>query len=123
MSRAKDAVGGYGERIAARVLVEAGMTLLDRNWRCADGELDIVARDRDGTIVFCEVKTRRSNRFGIPAEAVGYAKVRRLRRLAASWLARHRGDSAAGQQVRFDVVSVWPSPSGRATTEHLRGAF
>lgn len=121
MGRAKDAVGGYGERIAARLLMDAGMTLLDRNWRCAEGELDIVARDRDGTVVFCEVKTRRSNRFGLPAEAVGYSKIRRLRRLAASWLDSHR--DAGAPRVRFDVVSVWPAAAGRAATEHLRGVF
>ena len=66
MAQAKDAVGAYGERVAARWLSDAGMLVLDRNWRCASGELDIVARDGD-TIVFCEVKTRRTQRFGVPA--------------------------------------------------------
>jgi putative endonuclease len=119
MSRASDAVGAYGERVAFRVLHEAGMRVLDRNWRCPRGELDLVAHDGD-TIVFCEVKTRRGDRYGVPAEAVGPAKARRLRALAAAWLAAHpqlRG------QVRFDVVSVWPQPAGRAAVEHLRGAI
>jgi putative endonuclease len=119
MTRTTDAIGAYGERVAALALIGAGMVVLDRNWRCASGELDIVARDGD-TIVFCEVKTRRGAGFGTPVEAVGYAKVRRLRALASSWLAAHpdvRGE------VRFDVVSVWPQPAGPATVEHLPGAF
>ncbi len=119
MPRAKDAVGRYGERVAARVLGEAGFVLLDQNWRCARGELDLVARD-GRTIVFCEVKTRRSAAFGTPIEALTPTKVRRLRTLAALWLAAHpdiRGP------VRFDVVSVWPQRAGPATVEHLRAAF
>jgi putative endonuclease len=93
------------------------MRVVDRNWRCRRGELDIVALD-GRTIVFCEVKTRRTATFGAPAEAVGPAKVRRLRALAAAWLTEHpdvRGE------VRFDVVCVLPQPSGPALVEHLRG--
>lgn len=119
MAQAKDAVGAYGERVAARTLTDAGMRVVDRNWRGPDGELDLVALD-GSTVVFCEVKTRRGTQFGAPAEAIGPAKVRRLRALAASWLAAHpqfRGD------VRFDVVSVWPRPAGPAAVEHVRGAF
>jgi putative endonuclease len=119
MTRAKDAVGAYGERVAARLLAENGMDLLDRNWRCPEGELDIVARDGD-TIVFCEVKTRRGERYGVPAEAVGPGKVRRLRALATLWLRAHPGRRGA---VRFDVVSVWARRTGAATVEHVRGAF
>lgn len=117
MSRVTDAVGAYGERVASRMLAEAGLVILERNWRCASGELDIVARE-GRTIVFCEVKTRRSETYGVPAEAVGTEKMRRLRALAALWLAAHpriRGE------VRFDVVSVWPQLSGPAAVEHLRG--
>ena len=119
MTRAKDAVGAYGERVAVRYLIDQGMVLLDRNWRCRGGELDAVLRDGD-TVVFAEVKTRRSGRFGPPAEAVVPAKVRRLRRLAALWLAQSR---VRPREVRFDVVSVLPRSSGPATVEHLRGAF
>jgi putative endonuclease len=124
MTRAKDAVGAYGERVAARTLADAGMQVLDRNWRCTTGELDIIARDGD-TIVFCEVKTRRGERFGAPAEAVGHAKIRRLRALATMWLAAHpgcRGPDGWGG-IRFDVVSVWPRPAGPAEVDHVRGAF
>lgn len=119
MTRAKDAVGAYGERVAARLLIQTGMHLLDRNWRCPTGELDIVARDGD-TIVFCEVKTRRGERYGAPAEAVGPGKIRRLRALAAAWLAAHPDRHG---QIRFDVVSVWARRTGAATVEHLRGVF
>lgn len=117
--RAKDAVGAYGERVAARHLQEAGLVVLARNWRCRDGEIDIVARDGD-TLVFCEVKTRRSDAYGTPAESLVAAKVARLRRLAGRWIAASGVHSPA---VRFDVVSVRPQRSGRARIEHLRGAF
>jgi putative endonuclease len=119
MTQAKDAVGAYGERVAAAHLVEQGMVVLDRNWRCRSGEIDLILRD-GSELVFCEVKTRRGDRFGTPAEAVDAAKVRRLRRLAAQWLLQ------AGLRVptvRFDVVSVLPQPAGAAHVEHLRGAF
>jgi putative endonuclease len=119
MTRAKDAVGAYGERVAVRYLTEQGMVLLDRNWRCPAGELDAVLRDGE-VIVFAEVKTRRSGRFGTPAEALIPAKVVRLRRLAALWLDHARQHP---REVRFDVVSVLPQPAGPAVVEHLRGAF
>ncbi|MBG6141159.1 YraN family protein [Longispora fulva] len=116
---AKDAVGRYGERVAARFLVDAGMAVLDRNWRCGEGEIDIIARDGDA-LVICEVKTRRGDSHGSPAEAVTAAKVAQVRRLAKYWLA-HSGLSTV--EVRFDVVCVRPRRSGPATVEHLRGAF
>jgi putative endonuclease len=119
MTRLTDAVGAYGERVAARTLVDAGMLIIDRNWSCTSGELDIVARDGQ-TVVFCEVKTRRTGTYGEPVDAVGAEKLRRLRALAAIWFAAHpevRGE------MRFDVISVWPQPTGPASVEHLRGAF
>lgn len=119
MTHAKNAVGAYGERVAVRYLVDRGMVLLARNWRCSSGEIDAILRDRD-VLVFVEVKTRRGERFGSPASAIVPAKVARLRRLAAQWLAQ------AGihpREVRFDVVEVWVRRSGAATVEHLRGAF
>ena len=116
---AKEAVGAYGERVAARYLQQAGLVVLDRNWRCAEGELDIVARD-GAALVICEVKTRRGERFGTPAEAVVLAKAARLRRLATQWI---RASGLHPDTVRFDVVSVRPQRSGPAVVEHLRGAF
>jgi putative endonuclease len=119
VTQAKDAVGAYGERVAVAHLLAQGMVLLDRNWRGRAGEIDIILRD-GSAIVFCEVKTRRGDRFGAPAEAVVPTKVRRLRRLAAQWLAQAGVRPA---EVRFDVVSVLPQPAGAARIEHLRGAF
>ena len=117
--RAKDAVGRYGEDVAVRHLREAGLEILTRNWRCAEGEIDIVARER-GALVICEVKTRSSVVCGLPIEAVTRKKADQLRRLALLWLLEH---PAGGADVRFDVVSVMPQPSGPARVEHVRGAF
>jgi len=117
--RAKDAVGRYGEDVAARHLTDAGLRILARNWRCPDGEIDIVAVDR-GALVFCEVKTRSSERFGTPGEAVTRRKADQLRRLAWRWLQEH---PAGGVDVRFDVVSVLRSRAGAAVVEHVRAAF
>ena len=119
MSRSTDAVGAYGERVAARALGDAGLSIIERNWRCPTGEIDIVALEGP-TLVFCEVKTRRGEAFGTPLAAVDPGKVRRLRALAAVWLAGHpqiRGP------IRFDVVGVCVRAAGPAAVEHLRGAF
>jgi putative endonuclease len=119
MGRAKDAVGRYGERVAVDYLVDQGMHLLDRNWRCSAGEIDAIMRDGDA-LVFVEVKTRRSGSFGTPAEAVGHTKRTRLRRLAAIWLAQ---SNVHAPEIRFDLVSVVPQRAGAAGVEHLRSAF
>ncbi|MFB9378129.1 YraN family protein [Kineococcus gynurae] len=117
---AKDTVGRYGENVAVARLSEAGMTVLDRNWRCAGGEIDVVARDGD-TLVVCEVKTRRSTSAGTALEAVTPHKLDRLQRLAEQWLAAHPGVGTV--PVRFDVVAVTPARSGAARVEHLRGVL
>lgn len=117
--RAKDAVGAYGERIAADFLRDAGLTVLERNWRCSDGEIDLIAADGD-VLVFCEVKTRSGLAFGHPAEAVVGVKAARIRRLATRWLATHQSQWA---EIRFDVISVLRQPRGAASITHLRGAF
>ena len=112
-------LGQYGEAVAARCLSDAGYEIIAANWRCARGEIDIVARD-GATLVVCEVKTRTSAAFGDPAEAVGPVKSQRLRGLATQWMADHPGHWEA---VRFDVVTVLPRPAGPARVRHLRGAF
>jgi putative endonuclease len=112
-------LGVRGEHIAAVYLTHAGLRVLDRNWRCREGELDIVARDGDA-LVFCEVKTRRGTGFGYPVEAVTAVKQRRLRVLAQRWLAAH--DEHA-PDLRFDVVGVLVRPARPALVTHLRGAF
>lgn len=95
-------LGGRGEDRAAAWYVERGYTVEDRNWRCADGELDLVLV-RDDTVVFCEVKTRSSNAFGNPEDAVTPRKAQRIRRLALRWLDVHDRRSRV---LRFDVVAV-----------------
>ncbi|MBO3087560.1 YraN family protein [Cellulomonas dongxiuzhuiae] len=115
--RAKDAVGRYGEDVATAFVTQAGWTVLARNWRCAEGELDIVALDGD-EVVAIEVKTRRSAAYGHPAEAVTHRKLARLRRLTARWLSEH--DVRAGS-VRVDVIAVLVQRQGAARVEHLVG--
>jgi putative endonuclease len=95
--------GRRGEDRAADWYRARGYEIVCRNWRCAAGEIDLIAR-RGRVIVVCEVKARRSNAFGVPALAVGAAKQQRLRRLAAAWLADHRSGRLV--EVRFDVVAV-----------------
>jgi putative endonuclease len=119
MTKARQALGAYGERLAEQTLIAQGMVVVDRNWRCADGEVDLILRDGDD-VVFCEVKTRRVSTFGTPAEAVVPAKVRRLRRLAARWLTTSR---VRPSEVRFDVVSVVCRPDAAPLVDHVRSAF
>jgi putative endonuclease len=117
---AKDALGKYGEDLAARHFVGAGFTVLARNWRCPAGEIDIVARDGN-VLVIAEVKTRRSTAYGTPAEAITRRKADKLRELAVLWLREHPG--GGGAIVRFDVVGVLLPTSGAAQLEHLRGVL
>lgn len=114
--RDKDCLGRSGETAAARYLAAGGLTILDRNWVCPEGELDIIART-GRTLVVCEVKTRTGTRYGHPAEAVTLAKLHRLRRLAATWLSHHGGGY---DQVRIDVLALTTTPDGFAV-DHLRG--
>lgn len=107
-------LGAAGEDRAAAWYRRAGYEVLARNWRCPEGELDLVLRAR-GTVVFCEVKTRSSDRFGLPAEAVTAAKQRRLRVLATRFLREH---PQRGATPRFDVASVMGDH-----VEVLEGAF
>jgi putative endonuclease len=114
---ARQALGAYGESVAARHLVEQGMVVLDRNWRCEAGEIDLVLRDGD-VLVVCEVKTRTSVDYGTPHEAISDVKLDRLRRLAMRWQA-DRG--LAVPDVRIDLVAVLRPRRGRSTVEHVRG--
>jgi putative endonuclease len=115
--RAKDVLGRTGEQAAADYLAAAGMRILDRNWRCKDGEIDIVAADRH-VFVVCEVKTRSSVRYGTPLEAVGRAKLKRLRRLAVLWLIAH---GIRYDEIRIDVVGLIYEGTGGYTIEHIKG--
>ncbi|QWB22809.1 MULTISPECIES: YraN family protein [Streptomyces] len=117
--RARSAMGKYGESLAARRLAEAGLTVVERNWRSGrTGEIDIVARDGD-VLVVCEVKTRREGRFEHPMAAVTPQKAERLRDLAERWIQSHGGAPPGG--VRIDVVGVLLPNRGAAVVEHVRG--
>jgi putative endonuclease len=111
---ARRALGISGEDAAAAWYEANGYEIVVRNWRCRDGELDLVVR-RNRTIVFCEVKTRATDLFGAPSEAVNHLKRQKLRVLAARWL----DDSPVRpREIRFDVVSVV-----NGAVEVIEGAF
>lgn len=112
---AKDDLGRLGEHLAARFLQSAGYAIVDRNWRCARGEIDLVARDGSET-VFVEVKTRSSRAFGHPFEAITAQKLARLRRLAATWCEAHPGQHGP---IRIDAIAVIAPQGGPAQIEHL----
>ncbi|GGU27128.1 YraN family protein [Nocardioides albus] len=114
---ARIALGSYGESVAERYLVEAGMIVLDRNWRCAEGEIDLVLREED-TLVVCEVKTRSHDGCGTPHEAVDKTKLDRLKRLGMAWLQQH---DVQAPGIRIDLVAVMHAPRGSALVEHVRG--
>ncbi|MDA2893051.1 YraN family protein [Mycolicibacterium sp. BiH015] len=97
-------IGALGEQLAVEHLMGVGLRVLARNWRCRYGELDVIAADDAArAVVFVEVKTRTTDRFGGVEQAVTPAKVRRLRRLAGLWLAQQGGSWEA---VRIDVVRI-----------------
>lgn len=113
-------LGDAGERAAATYLKKQGWQILARRYRTPLGELDLVARDGE-TIVFVEVKTRRSSDAGLPFEAVDRAKQAQLTRLALAYLKR-RG--WLDRPARFDVISiVWPDGGGEPVITHYRHAF
>jgi putative endonuclease len=114
---AKDALGRHGEQLAVEYLESAGFRILERNWRCADGEIDIVAVERR-VLVVCEVKTRSGRGYGSPLEAISRAKRKRLRRLAILWIVAH---GVLFDQVRIDVVGLVRETSGEFTIDHVRG--
>ena len=111
-------LGQVGEDTAERFYRKSGFRTLERNYRCKGGEIDLIVR-RGPLVVFCEVKTRRTDRWGEPSEAVHHAKQARLRRLAAMWLSERRPGSV---DIRFDVVGVIVRP-GRAEVRHIPDAF
>ncbi|MGL5823438.1 MAG: YraN family protein [Nocardioides sp.] len=113
----RNALGSYGEAVAARHLSQLGMVVLDRNWRCESGEIDLVLRDGE-VLVVCEVKTRTSTAHGHPLEAVSDVKVSRLRRLAAAWIRQRQVHPA---EIRIDVVGVLQPACGAARIEHVAG--
>ncbi len=116
--KAKDELGRRGEELAAQWLAKSGMRVLAQNWRCPVGEIDIVARDGPELVVV-EVKTRSTDAFGHPFEAITGAKLKRLHLLGAAWLAAH--PDGRHQALRVDVVGIlWPT-FGEPSVEHLTG--
>lgn len=111
-------LGRLGEDEATQYLQLQGLTVIERNWRCREGEIDIVALDDTGDcLVVVEVKTRTTEYFGSPIEAVTPVKARRLRVLAGRWLVEH--PIAAGR-VRIDVIGVLYRPDVPVAIEHVR---
>lgn len=115
--RAKDQLGRRGEDVATDYLRQAGFRILDRNWRCAEGEIDIVAAERQ-VLVICEVKTRSGTGYGSPLEAISRVKRNRLRRLAVRWLTAH---GVLFDEVRIDALGLLPDEAGNFAIEHVRG--
>jgi putative endonuclease len=112
-------LGALGEKLAAEHLVGLGLVVLDRNWRCRYGELDLIAADVSArTLMFVEVKTRTSDQFGGLAQAVTGNKVRRLRRLAGLWLA---AQNASWTAIRIDVIGVRIDRHAAPQITHLEG--
>lgn len=113
----RQALGAYGERVALRHLLGQGMVMLDRNWRCREGELDLVMRDGD-VLVACEVKTRASDACGSPHQAVDEIKLERLHRLVWRWAEEH---GVRPGEVRVDLVAVVRRRRGASAVDHVRG--
>jgi putative endonuclease len=116
-------LGRRGEEAVADWYGRAGYEVAARNWRCAEGEIDLVVVDPGGVVVICEVKTRSSTAFGNPAEAVTATKQRRLRRLAARWLAETRLGGVRIRPVRFDVAGVMENRDRDLEVEIIHDAF
>ena len=118
MSTAR-AAGNRGEAEVARYLRKQGYTLLASQWRCRFGELDLVARDKRGTVCFVEVKLRGEGAIALPREFVDSRKQSRLRTAAAAYLSTHDMDAP----VRFDVAEVYAETDGTLRIEYLEAAF
>lgn len=116
---AKDDLGRRGERLAEQHLVRRGALVLDRNWRCSAGEIDLVVREA-GTLVFIEVKTRSGLGWGDPLEAITPVKLARLRRLAGAWCAAHPGERGP---LRIDAIGVTARTGTAPTLTHVEGVF
>lgn len=112
-------LGRRGEELAARHLAKLGFVVLSKNWRCREGELDLVATD-GRTLVVCEVKTRTGAKFGDGAEAVTPDKMARIRRLTSHWLSAHH---VGWCRIRFDVISIYVREDGEVALRHIEDAF
>ena len=119
MTRSRLRLGSLGERLAAAHLESKGYRIIDRNWRCPEGEVDLVA-ERDGCLVFVEVRTRRGTAHGSPEESVTAAKAARLLAVADAYVQAH---PEAPEDRRIDLVAVELSPEGRLLrVDHIEAA-
>jgi putative endonuclease len=121
VDRRKLDLGARGEELAVAWYTGQGYRVLGRNWRCREGELDLVV-SRGRCVVFCEVKTRTGTGFGLPAEAVTGEKQRRLRRLATRWLGE-QSSSGGFAEVRFDVACVTLRAGAEPDLDVIEAAF
>lgn len=112
-------VGSQGEELAVTFLEKQGYALLERNYRCKGGEVDIIARDAK-TVVFVEVKTRRTSSYGVPQLAVTPFKQRQIMKAALTWLASHRKLEAP---ARFDVIAITIQGDREPVFDHIKNAF
>ena len=120
-TESKQQLGVRGEDLACAELERQGLQVLERNWRCRLGEIDIIAAERAAsglTLVFCEVKCRSGLGFGHPLEAITFAKMRTLRQLAALWMRQHR---VKASNVRLDAIGVVLVPGNEPWVTHVRG--
>jgi len=120
MRESKKQIGVRGEDLACAELERQGLQVLERNWRCRLGEIDIVAAEAGAnglTMVFCEVKCRSGLGFGHPLEAITFTKRRTLRQLAAVWMRQHRVKASA---IRLDAVGVVLAAGEEPSVTHVR---
>ncbi len=116
----KQLLGARGEEEIRRYLEGKGAAVLDRNWRIKEGEIDLVALTPDGEIIFVEVKSRTSRKYGDPLEAITPIKAERLQRLALAWLAVH---GHWGSPFRIDCAGVLYLSDGRTEIDYREGVL
>jgi putative endonuclease len=113
--------GELGEEVATNFLIARGYRILERNFRCKGGEVDIIARDPgDKSLVFIEVKARRSLSYGVPQLAVTPFKQRQISKAALTWLSKNR---LHDHNARFDVIAILLHTDGQHAVEHIQNAF
>ena len=118
MSHYRKKVGAQGEDRAAKYLSAHGYRIIEKNWRCRLGEIDLVVKEAD-TLVFCEVKTRSNQSFGHPLEAITASKIEKLRRLGEAYMQAAAKTDVA---LRFDVISIIENGEN-SRLEHIKDAF
>ena len=119
-AKSKKQVGVRGEDLACAERERQGMQVLERNWRCRLGEIDIVAAEAGATgltLVFCEVKCRSGLGFGHPLEAITFTKMQTLRQLAAVWMREHRMKASS---IRLDAIGIVLAPGQEPSLTHVR---